>query len=115
MKNGRQLIVYLLWAYAMSWLWTLQLIVTGAVIEYGKGWPTHFPALLGPMLAAVLVTFNAQGKPGVRDLAKRMLRWRVSVKWWFWAVGSPILFLYWRDRCPSLNGSLADTKQPGSI
>jgi CAAX protease family protein len=93
MKNGRQLIVYVLSAYAISWLWTLRLIVTEAVIEYGKGWPTHFPALLGPMLAAVLVTFNAQGHPGLRDLAKRMLRWRVSVKWWFWAVGSPLLFL----------------------
>jgi uncharacterized protein len=92
MKNGRQLIVYFLSACAISWLWTLRLIVTKAVIEYGKGWPTHFPALLGPMLATVLVTFNARGHTGLRDLAERMLRWRVSVKWWFWAVGSPLLF-----------------------
>jgi membrane protease YdiL (CAAX protease family) len=44
------------------------------------------------MLAALLVTFNAQGNLGLRDLAKRMVRWRVSLKWWFWAVGSPLLF-----------------------
>lgn len=69
MKNRRQLIVYFLSAYAISWLWTLRLIATEAVIEYGKGWPTHFPALLGPMLAAVLVTFDAQGHCGLRDLA----------------------------------------------
>ena len=32
------------------------------------------------------------GRPGVRDLLARMVRWRVPVRWWLVAV-SPVVFL----------------------
>ena len=56
------------------------------------GWPTHLPALLGPAVAAVVVTAWTMGRPGVRDLLARMARWRVPLRWWLAAV-SPIVFL----------------------
>ena|SRR5438876_3717325 len=43
-------------AYAVSWGWTFPLVAIGDVIEKGVGWPTSFPALLGPALAASVVT-----------------------------------------------------------
>ena len=43
-------------AYALSWACLIPLVVTGSVVTAGTGWPTHFPALLGPLVAAVVVT-----------------------------------------------------------
>jgi hypothetical protein len=34
------------------------------------------------MLAAILVTGIVQGRPGLRDLGSRMVRWRVPARWY---------------------------------
>ena len=47
--------------------------------RFDKGWPTHYPSLLGP-------------RAGLRDLASRMARWRVGLRWWLVAL-SPAGFL----------------------
>lgn len=77
-------------ACVLSWAWLIPLAVTGAVVEPGRGWPTHFPALLGPALAAVVVTAWAGGRRGLLDLARRATRVRVPARWWVFAV-SPVL------------------------
>lgn len=43
---------------------------------------SHFPGLLGPMLAAVVVTAIREGKAGLQELAARMVRWRVPLRWY---------------------------------
>jgi len=53
---------------------------------------THYPSLLGPAIAAVTVTAMTTGRTGRRDLAARMARWRVALRWWLVAV-SPAGFL----------------------
>jgi membrane protease YdiL (CAAX protease family) len=60
--------------------------VTGVTVSAGRGWPTHFPALLGPLLAAFGVTAWRDG------LLRRMVRVRVALRWWLLAV-SPLLLL----------------------
>jgi hypothetical protein len=40
----------------LTWAWWLPLAVAGRTVTQGDGWPTHFPGLLGPALAALLVT-----------------------------------------------------------
>jgi membrane protease YdiL (CAAX protease family) len=62
------------------------------VVHRGEGWPTHCPALLGPAIAAVVVTAWTMGRPGVRGLLARMVRWRVPIRWWLVAL-SPVAFL----------------------
>jgi len=79
-------------AYLISWVWLIPLALSGAVARQGRGWPTHLPALMGPMLAALIVTAVAYGPAGLRDLGRRMIRWRVGWRWWLVAV-SPILML----------------------
>ena len=56
-------------ALLASWAWTWPLVATGSTVEKGVGWPTHFPALLGPALAAFVVTAWLAGRPGVAALA----------------------------------------------
>ncbi len=79
-------------ALLASWAWTWPLVATGATIEKGVGWPTHFPALLGPALAAFVVTAWLAGRPGVAELRSRVLRWRLPLRWWAAAL-SPLAFL----------------------
>jgi membrane protease YdiL (CAAX protease family) len=79
-------------AYALSWAWELPFVTAGDVIEKGTGWPTHFPALFGPALAALLVTAWVSGRPGVLDLLARMGRLRMPLRWWA-ATLSPLGFL----------------------
>jgi uncharacterized protein len=90
--DGRALVVFFMLAYALSWAWLIPLAVTHLVVGRGAGWPTHFPALLGPAIAALVVTAWTMGRPGVRDLGARVARWRVPLRWWLVAV-SPVLFL----------------------
>jgi len=86
----RRLGAYALLAYALSWAGWLPLALTHQVVRVG-GWPTYLPGLLGPALAAVVVTIVAAGRDGVRDLARRILRWRIG--WWWLVALSPLALL----------------------
>jgi membrane protease YdiL (CAAX protease family) len=78
-------------ALAISWGWMLPFVVAGSVVHRGIGWPTHVPALLGPLVAAVVVTAWTKGVTGLRELVGRMIRWRVGIRWWFWSL-SPLVY-----------------------
>jgi CAAX protease family protein len=88
----RGLLGFFVLAYALSWSWLIPLAAAHLVVRRGAGWPTHLPALLGPAIAAVAVTAWTVGRPGVLDLAARIARWRVPLRWWLVAV-SPVVFL----------------------
>jgi membrane protease YdiL (CAAX protease family) len=88
----KALVVFFALAYALSWSWVIPLAAAHLVVRRGVGWPTHLPALLGPAIAALVVTAWTMGRPGVRDLGARLIRWRVPIRWWLAAV-SPVVFL----------------------
>ena len=90
--NFKALLAFLGLSYAFSWAWLIPLAATGHTVHQGQGWPTHFPSLLGPMLAAFAVTAWTMGRSGVRDLLRRMGRWRIGWQWWLVAL-SPLAFL----------------------
>jgi CAAX protease family protein len=88
-----RLAVFFTLAYGISWAWVIPWAVTGHTVVQGRGWPTHFPSLLGPLLAAFIVTAWWGGAGGMRDLIARMARWRIGWRWWL-AVLSPLLCLF---------------------
>ena len=88
----RALVVFFALTYALSWAWGFPLAAAHLVVLRGAGWPTHYPALFGPAIAAVVVTAWTMGRPGIRDLLARVARWRVPLRWWLVAV-SPAAFL----------------------
>ena len=90
--NVRALVAFFAIAYALSWAWVIPLALTGHAVFQGRGWPSHFPSLLRPMLAAFVVTAWTMGHYGIKDLLGRMSRWRIGWKWWFAAL-SPLAFL----------------------
>jgi len=79
-------------AYGLSWAWAIPLAATASIVRRGHGWPTHYPSLVAPAVAAIVVIGRTQGRPGLADLARRALRWRVGVRWWCVAI-SPAAFL----------------------
>ena len=77
-----RLVAFVALAYGLSWACWIPLALTGTVVEAGQGWPTHLPGLLGPAVAAVVVTAATEGRRGLRELGRRMVRWRVR---WVWS------------------------------
>jgi uncharacterized protein len=66
---------FVLLAYLFSWSYWIPIALTG-----GHG--THFPGLLGPMVAAFVVTTIVDGRRGIRQLVARMFRWNVPIRWY---------------------------------
>jgi membrane protease YdiL (CAAX protease family) len=91
-SGGRALVAFFVLAYALSWAWVIPLAVSHLVVDRGQGWPTHYPALFGPAVAAVLVVAGTTGRRGIAQLLHRIVLWRVGWRWWLVAV-SPVVFL----------------------
>lgn len=70
---------FFLLAYLFSWSYWLPIAIFGQHLS-------HFPGLLGPMLAAFTVGYVSEGETGVRDLWVRMFRWRVPFRWYLAAL-----------------------------
>lgn len=54
-------------------------------------WPRQAFQAVGALLAAVIVIAVAEGRPGFRDLGRRMIRWRVPWYFYAFALGLPLL------------------------
>jgi membrane protease YdiL (CAAX protease family) len=90
------LICFFVLAYGVSWLAWGPYILSSSGLGLEPG--LHIPKLLGttqlvgmlpgaylgPVTAAFVVTLAADGRAGLRHWAKRLVRWRVS---WRWYVG----------------------------
>lgn len=91
--RARPLVWFFSLAFAISWLGWLPYVFSSS----GLGLlPYDVPALLGttqlvgvlpgaylgPFTAALVVTAVAEGRPGLRAWAGRLLRWRVSWRWY---------------------------------
>ena len=70
---------FLIFAFAYSWGYWIPVALAGGKLS-------HFPGLMGPMLAAFTVAAVSDGAAGTRDLLARMVRWRVPVRWYAAAV-----------------------------
>lgn len=69
--------------YILTFLLSWGYWVPNAIL--GGHW-SHAPGLLAPMISGIVVTSATTGMAGLRDLAARMLRWRVRLAWYLWAM-----------------------------
>lgn len=88
----RPLLSYAVVACVLSWAWWVPLLFAGQTVRQGVGWPTQLPGLLGPALAAVVVTGLVDGRRGIGELLGRLVRWRIGRRGWMYAL-SPVMFL----------------------
>jgi len=87
----RRVVTYVVLAFALSWAWWIPLAVAGVHVAPGQGWPSHLPGLLGPAIAAVVTTAVFDGRGGLRDLLRRIVRWRMRWYWWALLAGTALM------------------------
>ncbi len=76
---------FFLLSFAFSWaIWVPMAL---------RGEGSHLPGLLGPLAGALTATWLADGRTGLADLAKRMIRWRAPAWRFLLVVLSPFLLL----------------------
>ncbi|MBH0200140.1 MAG: CPBP family intramembrane metalloprotease [Nitrospira sp.] len=105
------------WCLACGISWILWLPLVAA--SFGVHLPTlpahHFWGALGPCAAAVIVTGLTKGKAGIADLMRRIVRWRMKVKWYLIALaGPPALFAIAAIVSGFVSGSWVGVRQFGS-
>jgi membrane protease YdiL (CAAX protease family) len=87
-----QLASFVVVAYALSWAdWIPMLVRDSRVVPGGS--VTHFPGLMGPAVAAFIITGLADGLPGMGRLVRRLVLIS-KPSWRFFCYSlSPLLFL----------------------
>lgn len=84
----RSLIVFFTLSCLISWaVWMPALLASHNLIAF-KIDPTLSGSLgaIGPSLAALITIAIYDGKPGFRDLLKRLLTWRVGLRWYLFVL-----------------------------
>src|SRR5918997_294547 len=76
------LISFFVLAYALSW-WPIAF--------YAAGLSPSTIISFGPFLAALVVLAATQGKTGVVGLLRRIVRWRVGLRWYAVALLLPVV------------------------
>jgi len=71
-------------AYLISWAWWVPFVASGATVRQGVGWPTQISGLMGPAIAAFIVTWMVGGRDGMKRLWSSIIAWRIG--WWWLAV-----------------------------
>jgi membrane protease YdiL (CAAX protease family) len=94
-------LAYLILAYAVCWTIFVPLVLSnqGLGVLHFDGPPFQLYILAVSMLgltgSAFTVTAIVDGRPGVRALASRYIRWRVGIQWYLLAFfGLPVLALF---------------------
>ena len=90
--KAHPLVAYFALAYAISWIIVLPLVAYAqGFVEVPVPFTLHYLNDLAPLLAAIIVTRIADGAEGLRDLLRRMIRWRGSLLWVLVAAFSPLV------------------------
>lgn len=89
----RPVVVYVALAWGLSWASLVPVLLAGGQIRPGIGWPTHLPALVGPAVAAVVVTATFAGRTGLRELGRRVTLARFPARWWLVTVSPLVIAL----------------------
>ena len=81
-ENGRSatnVVAFFALAYLIAWAMWLPLLAAGVLVRQGW-WPTHFPGLLAPAVAAMLVTAWREGMSAGLAFVRSALRWRPTIR-----------------------------------
>lgn len=81
---------YFVLAFAFTWvLWVPAALEARGLIS-PLPVPAGFLAVFGPMVAAIVVTAQEDGRAGLRSLLGRVVRWRVAPIWYAVAILGPL-------------------------
>lgn len=110
------LVSYFLIAFGFSWL----MFLPGPLMYYGvislRDDVVRLLAitgLLGPILSGFIMTAVTEGRPGIARLLRRMVCWRVGIRWYVFAlVGLPVTMVLATFIRPGAPGSFDISGEP---
>ena len=85
----RPVVAYYLLTLVLSWGYWITLIAQGKQVTPGSS-TSHLPGLMGPALAAIVITMAIDGGSGLRELSSRIVRLRPAWPWGILAALSPL-------------------------
>jgi uncharacterized protein len=86
-----QLVTYFVLAYAISWIIVAPLIASAqGFIDVPVPFALHYLNDYGPLLAALITAGITSGAEGLRELFRRIIKWRVGLGWVLIAAFSPL-------------------------
>jgi membrane protease YdiL (CAAX protease family) len=86
------IITYFVLAYAISWIIVAPLVASAqGLIDVPIPFALHYLNDYAPLLAAIITTAVASGRAGLRELFRRMIKWRVGLGWVLVAAFSPLV------------------------
>lgn len=92
--GGKALIPFFILAYALSWSIQVPLALqSNGLLSTSLPYGLHYLSAFGPLISAVIITALSEGRTGLRQLAARMTRWRVSIVWWLVALAPLLLYM----------------------
>ena len=110
------LVSYFLFAFGFSWLMFLPgLLVYYGVLSLSTQAVRLFAiaGLLGPILSGFIMTGLIEGWPGINRLLRRIVRWRVGLRWYLFAlIGLPAVMVLATIIRPGALESLDVSAQP---
>jgi membrane protease YdiL (CAAX protease family) len=110
------LVSYFLFAFGFSWLMFLPgLLVYYGVLSLSAQAVRSFAiaGLLGPILSGFIMTGLIEGWPGISRLLRRIVRWRVGLRWYLFAlIGLPAVMVLATIIRPGALESLDVSAQP---
>lgn len=92
MRNSFQrcpLLAYSVLACTISWALWLPLVMRSRGADIALLPYQHYIGSVGPMLAAMVVVGTINGKNGVAQLLRGLLKWRVELRWYVIAILGP--------------------------
>jgi uncharacterized protein len=81
-----EVVVFFLVAYAITWVLFISAGLMSGISD-GVRLPLLLVGSFAPSLTAVGLTARTDGRAGVRELLGRLLRWRVRIRWYVFALG----------------------------
>jgi CAAX protease family protein len=110
------LVFYFVFAFGFSWL----MFLPGLLMYYGvlslsaqAVRSLAIAGLLGPVLSGFIMTSVIEGWPGISRLLQRIVRWRVGLRWYLFAlIGLPAVMILATIIRPGALGSLDVSAQP---
>jgi membrane protease YdiL (CAAX protease family) len=90
------LVIYFVLAYAIAWIGSFALVgpkfLAGEVIVFDDVGRMAIAALSAPFIAGLLMTYLADGRPGLREFSVRLKRYKVG-RWYLPLLIFPVLLL----------------------
>ena len=110
------LVFYFVFAFGFSWLMFLPgLLMYYGVLSLSAQAVRSFAiaGLLGPVLSGFIMTSVIEGWPGISRLVRRIVRWRVGLRWYLFAlIGLPAIMALATIIRPGALESLDVSAQP---